>query len=192
MVDENRVDGAALAVYRRTTGRVASAVRKTIALATLVVPGCALISTVPPTISVLDVQLTGVSLFDQQLATTLCVTNPNPTALSFRRITVEADTSGLPLVGGMSDNAVFLPPNASTVVPFTVTSTVRNLGGQLLGTVRSGSLEYRVHGSIVFDGPFGLTIPFSRSGRVDPLAGGFGLFDTATGSTITLCTPPSR
>ncbi|RYF03308.1 MAG: hypothetical protein EOO77_31275 [Oxalobacteraceae bacterium] len=161
-------------------------------LAAFAVSGCAAINTVPPTVSVIDVQLTGLGLLDQQLATTLCVTNPNPTALSFRRVNVAVEVSGLPLAEGISDHAVFLPPNASTVVPFSVASNARNLGAQLLGTVSNGSLNYRVHGSIALDGPIGVTVPFSRSGRVDPLAGGFALLHAVTDPTVGACTRLSR
>lgn len=80
------------------------------------------------------VRLVEVGLTDQPLAVTLCVTNPNDNEIAFRRrVTVDFDVSGAPLAAGASDLAIQLPPRASTTVPFTVVTTVQNLGPQLLG-----------------------------------------------------------
>ena len=135
------------------------------------VSGCALAGGAPPTVDVLDVHLVGIGLTEQQLATTLCVTNPNTTELAFRRVTVALDVAGAPLAAGASDLPVRLPPMSSTPVPFTVVTTVQNLGPQLLGILHGGSLDYRVHGTVTLQGGLGLTLPFSRSGHLDPLAG---------------------
>ncbi len=153
------------------------------------VSGCALATATPPTVDVLDVRLVGVGLTEQQLATTLCVTNPNATELAFRRVTVALDMSGSPLAAGASDLPVRLPPLSSTAVPFTVVTTVQNLGPQLLGILRNGSLDYRVHGTVSLQGTFGLTLPFSRSGRLDPLAGGLDLASAVGDPTPNRCSP---
>ncbi len=135
----------------------------------------------------LDVQLTAIGLTEQQLAVTLCVTNPNASDLAFRRVSADIDVSGAPLAAGVSDLAVRLPPNASTVVPFTVVTTVRNLGPQLLGVLRTGSVDYRIHGTVTLAGSFALTLPYSRSGRLDPLATGLGLAMKATDPAPSRC-----
>lgn len=93
----------------------------------------------------LDVHVVGIGLTEQQLATTLCVTNPNTTELAFRRVTITLAVSGAKLAEGASDLPVLLPPLSSTPVPFTAVTTVQNLGTQLLGVVRNGSLDYPVH-----------------------------------------------
>ncbi len=149
--------------------------------------GCALATATPPTVEVLDVHLVGIGLTDAQLATTLCVTNPNANELAFRRVTVALDVSGAPLAVGASDLPVRLPPLSSTPVPFTVVATVQNLGPQLLGIVRGGSLDYRVHGTVSLQGVLGLTLPFSRSGHLDPLAGGLNLASAASDPTPSRC-----
>ncbi len=151
------------------------------------VSGCALASAAPPSVEVLNVRLTGIGLTGQQIATTLCVTNPNDADLAFRRVAVALDVSGLPLAEGASDLPVRLPPRSSTPVPFTVNTTVQNLGPQLLGVLRTGSLDYRVHGSVSLGGALGIALPFSRSGRLDPLAGGLGLASAASDATPGKC-----
>ena len=77
------------------------------------------------------------------------------------------------------------------MVPFTVVTTVQNLGPQLLGVIRSGSVDYRVHGTVAFRGVLSLTLPYSRSGRLDPLAGGLELASAAADSTPSRCAQPA-
>ncbi len=137
----------------------------------LLCTGCALATATPPQVEVADVQLRGVELLDQTLGVTLCVTNPNNSELAFRRIQVAVDAAGSPVAEGSSEAPVRLPPRSSTLVPFTVVSTVRNLVPQLFGVLSTGAVEYRLHGSITLE-TLGITVPFSRSGRFGLLAAG--------------------
>ncbi len=152
----------------------------------LALSGCALLTAAPPQVEVVQVELRGASLLDQSLAVALCVTNPNDTALNFRRVRVMADVSGAPLADTESKLPVRLPPRSSTLVPFAVTTTLRNLEPQLLGVIRNGALEYRMHGTVQLDGAVALTLPFSRSGRLDIATAGGLLADTGA-STGTRC-----
>ena len=162
-------------------------VRLAAATLSLGVSGCALATSTPPSVDVLDVQLTGIGLTDQQLAITLCVTNLNRSTIAFRQVTAEFDVSGSPLAAGSSDLPVQLPPLSSTVVPFTVVATVQNLGPQLLGVFRTGGIDYRVHGFVSLFGAFALTVPYSRSGHLDLLAGGLKLASAAADPTPSRC-----
>ncbi len=109
--------------------------------------------------------------------------------LAFRRVTADLDVSGLPPAAGSSDLPVRLPPLSSTPVPFTVATTIQNLGPQLLGILRTGSVDYRVHGTVGLDGAFGITLPYLRTGRLDLLAGGLGLASAASDATASRCAP---
>ncbi len=157
-----------------------------VALVALLCSGCALVTATPPQVEVAAVGLRSAGLLDQVLAVTLCVTNPNRSELSFRRITVDVDAEGSPLAAGVSDTAVRLPPGSSVLVPFTVVSTTRNLGPQLLGVVRTGALDYRLHGTVTLD-TLGITVPFSRGGRLDLLASGPGMLADAALPTAPRC-----
>lgn len=160
-------------------------------LAATSLAGCTLITSAPPTVGLLDVQLTGLGLTEQRIATTLCVTNPNPNALSFKRVSVALDISGQPFAAGATDLPVILPPRSSIVVPFTVVTTMQNLGSQLLGVLRSG-VEYQVHGTVALQGGLGLVLPFSHSGRVDPLSGSIVLADAALNPATSPCMTRTR
>ena len=138
----------------------------------LLITGCALATTPFPKVEVAAVELRGLGLLDQTLGVTLCVSNPNNTELAFRRVTVELEIAGTPLAESASEAPVRLPPRSSVLVPFTVTTTLRNLGSQVLDVVGSGGIEYRVHGRVQLDGALAIALPFSHAGRLDLLAAG--------------------
>lgn len=143
----------------------------TVALA-LLAAGCALAMATPPEVEVADVELRDLGVPDQALGVTLCVSNPNATELSFRRIAVALEVAGAPLAESESEAPVRLPPHSSVLVPFAVTTTVRSLGPQLWDVLRSRGVEYRLRGSVQLDGALGVSLPFSRGGRFDLLAAG--------------------
>ena len=118
-----------------------------------------------------DVELRSLGVLDQAFGVTLCVSNPNATELSFRRIAVTLEVAGAPLAESESEAPVRLPPHSSVLVPFAATTTVRSLGPQLWDVLRSGGVEYRLRGSVQLDGALGISLPFSRAGRLDVAAG---------------------
>lgn len=150
------------------------------ALLAMTVTGCAIVTATPPSVEVMDVRLVGLGLTEQRLAVTLCVSNPNKAALEFRRVTADLDVSGAPLASGRSDLAVQLPPRSSIPVSFTVTTTLQNVGPQLLGILNTGGVDYRVHGTVTLTGALGITLPYSRAGRLDPVMDGLRLADALT------------
>ena len=151
------------------------------------VDGCTLLTATPPSVEVMDVRLVGIAPMEQQLAVTLCVTNPNGSELAFRHVTAGLDVSGSPLAAGASDLSVRLPPVSSTAVPFTVVTTIQNLGPQLLGIFRTGSVDYRVHGTVTLQGVLGIELPYLRAGRVDPVAGALRLAFVASDPKPSRC-----
>ncbi len=158
----------------------------TFAALTAVLPGCAVLTAAPPGVEVAGVELRSAGLLNEILGVTLCVTNPNDAELSFRRVNVAVDVAGAPLAEAVNEAPVRLPPRVSVLAPVTVVLTHRNLEAQILSIVRSGVLSFRVRGSVQLDGPLGLTLPFSRSGRLDA-ASGAGLLADAGAKAGTRC-----
>ncbi len=137
----------------------------------LALAGCALASATPPRVEVASVQLRAVGVLDQRFDLGLCAYNPNGQDLAFRRVRAGIDVGGRPLVETETESAVVIPPHQAVIVPVAVSTTTRNVGPQLLSVLASGAVEYRVHGSVQLAG-LGLTVPFSRSGRLDLLTAG--------------------
>lgn len=144
-------------------------------LLALLCAGCALTGPAPE-VEVASVELRGAGGLSQELGVTLCVTNPGASEISLRRIRVALDAAGAPLAEGVSEVPVRVPPGASATVPFTVVTTVANLGPQIAAVAQTGALDYRLHGSVTLD-TLGLTLPFSRSGRLGLLQAGLALVD---------------
>lgn len=147
-----------------------------------------------PTVAVADVHLTEVRFPDQLLAVTLCVTNPNGTALDSRHVTAILDVAGSEFLSGATDVPIRLAPHSSTLVPFTVSTAVATLGPQLLAVGRSGEIAYRLHGTVAIDELGKLALPYDKSGRLDALT--FGLQAAArfydAQSSPTACAIPQR
>lgn len=162
--------------------------RALVLLAAASCAGCALLTATPPEVEVQSVALRAATPLDQELGVVLCVTNPNTHALEFRSVRVALDAAGAPLLEGVSDTAVRLPPQASVAVPFTVATTIRNVPLQLATVFQTGRLDYRLRGAIALQSP-ALTVPFSRSGRLDLLQAGQGLLDRPPSSGR--CPPPA-
>ncbi len=156
--------------------------------AALLCTACALATATPPQVEVAAVKLRGLGLLDQTLGVTLCVTNPNTSELSFRRIQVAVDMAGSPLAEGASEVPVRLPPQSSVLVPFTVVSTTRNLDPQFLGVLRTGAVQYRLHGTVTLD-TLGIALPFSRSRQFGLLAAGQELLTDAVDPATLHCIP---
>ena len=165
----------------------------TVSVLALLATGCelaTLATATPPQVEVQRVRLRGVGLLDQSLDVALCVSNPNDAELDFRRVTARVDVAGTPLGESASETQVRLSPHASTLVPFAVAVTERNLGPQLLGVLRTGGVDYRLHGSVQLTGTLAITLPFSRSGRLDLLTAGQDLLADAAAPSGTRCTAP--
>lgn len=139
-----------------------------------------------------QVELRGGGLLDQVLAVALCVANSNDAELAFRQVVVAMNVSGAPLANSASDQGVRLPPRSSVLVPFMVVTTTRNPGSQLLGVLRTGGVDYRMHGTVQLTGALAVTVPFSHSGRLDLLAAGGGLLADAAAPTTTRCETSRR
>ena len=141
--------------------------------------GCALFSDVPPSVEVMSVQLLAENGTDGQFGVTLCVTNPNGDEIVLDKVDAELDVAGAPLAAGTTNLAVRLPPRSFTAIPVTVVATTANIGPQIVRTVQTGGIDYRIRGDISLQTPLAATLAFSRSGRLDPVTAGAPLAATA-------------
>ncbi len=75
------------------------------------------------------------------------------------------------------------------MVTFAVTATVRNLGPQLLAVLQSGSVAYRLHGTVQLSGLLPITLPYGRAGRLDVGTIGQAVLADAGLPAATACQP---
>ena len=153
--------------------------------------GCALVTQNPPQVDVASVALTGIGLFNQSFLAELCVTNPNRTPIAFERATFRLAVADAPLAEGVTESAVAIPALASVLVPLAAQTTTRNLPGQLMSTLETGTIAYRLTGVVQLTSlPFG--VPFSRAGQFSLLQAGEQYADTTAVPAGTRCqsSPP--
>jgi LEA14-like dessication related protein len=153
--------------------------------------GCALLTQSPPQVDVANVALTGIGLFNQSLSVTLCVTNPNRAPIAFDRVTFRIAVANAPLADGVTESAVAIPASTSVLVPIAVQTTIRNLAAQLMSTLETGSIAYRLSGVVQLANlPFG--VPFSREGHLTLLQAGEQYADMTAvpGETRCQLSPP--
>ena len=122
---------------------------------------------------------------------TLCVTNPNPTQIAFNRVAFQIAVANAPLAEGATESAVAIPALASVLVPLAAQRITGNLPGQLMSTLKTGTIAYRLTGVVQLTSlPFG--VPFSRAGQLSLLQAGEQYADTTAVPTGTRCqsSPP--
>ena len=153
--------------------------------------GCTLVTQNPPQIDVASVALTGIGLFNQSFLVELCVTNPNRTPIAFERATFRLAVADAPLAEGVTESAVAIPALASVPVALAAQTTLRNLPGQLMSTLETATVAYRLSGVVQLASlPFG--VPFSHAGQLSLLRAGEEYADTTAvpGETPCQSLPP--
>ena len=108
----------------------------------------------------------GGGLFEQRLALTLALSNPNPSDVSLTGLRVVLDVNGETLARGQTGDGVVVPRlgEARLVVPASV-SMLDLLPGFMAMTRRDG-LDYRLSGTVFVAGLGGGSLPFTREGRL--------------------------
>lgn len=108
----------------------------------------------------------GGGLFEQRLALTLALSNPNPSDVSLTGLRVVLDVNGETLARGQTGDGLVVPRlgEARIVVPASV-SMLDLLPGFIAMTRREG-LDYRLSGTAFVAGLGGGALPFAREGKL--------------------------
>lgn len=121
----------------------------------------------PPRVSLVNLQLTGMTLFEQRFFLELRLQNPNPYPLPLAGMEYTVELNGERFADGVSNDKVTVPEYGESVVGVNVTSNLASLIEQLYRLQRGGSpsLSYRLYGSVgLVDRAFKL--PFEQTGEI--------------------------
>lgn len=140
---------------------------------------------VPPTVEVLQGQIISGGLLDQQLQLMLCVTNPNNREIALKRVTFAFSLSGDIVATGASEAPLDLPPQRSVRVPFSVETSMHDLGAPISSLFRHGTLDWMISGHLVLQDFTLVGIPYSVHGRITAATAAGQLFSLATASPTT-------
>jgi LEA14-like dessication related protein len=119
-----------------------------------------------PNISVVNVELRGGNLFQQNFAVKLNVQNPNDRALPVRGLQVALHVGGEEIASGVSDRAFEVPAFGESEFDMTIKS---NLAVALLKLAdkmnqHADSIDYDLTGTASVDLPFMRDLPFHQTG----------------------------
>lgn len=127
-----------------------------------------------PQVSLVQLTLRRISVFQQQFLATLRVTNPNQIPLPVKSLQYHLAVNGDAFASGISDKAFTVPAMASKRVTLTVNTTTLAWMRQLsaLGSMSAHKVRYRVTGTIHPGSWFSPPVPFSYDGSVSmPMVG---------------------
>lgn len=119
-----------------------------------------------PEVSVADVKLLRLGLFEQGFALQLRIRNPNDVELPISGLSFSVEVNGQPFVAGLSDQAVNVPRFGEALLAVTATSTLANALKQFHELQKGGrdAIDYRIVGRLQL-ATIG-AVPFERRGEL--------------------------
>jgi LEA14-like dessication related protein len=135
----------------------------------LLLGGCALTPRlIPPTLTVVDVQLQGSDLWEQHLKVRMHVQNPNDRALPIKGLEYTLQVEGQQFASGESAASFIVPARGEAEFDMNVTT---NLAGTLLKLLARGSdtlsqsVAYRLTGKVSLSEGLLRSLPFDERGE---------------------------
>mgnify|MGYP001036316365 CR=1 FL=1 len=142
--------------------------RLLVVFALLVLAGCAAlpINAVPPKVSVAEIDIKSLGLFEQHFDVRLRLTNPNDFDLGIEALDFELELNGRPFAKGLARSPVLIPAVSSVVLRVDAITQSKNLIQQIRTlppeTLREG-VPYRIKGRIRTD-QSSAWLPFEQRG----------------------------
>jgi len=122
----------------------------------------------PPQVSLADLRLEKLGVFEQRYGLTLRLRNPNDYPLKVAGLDFTVALNGRRFADGVAPDGFSLPANGESTVDVTVTSDL----GSVLDLIREWSageqgLTYRLSGHARL-ADWGMSVPFERTGQLAP------------------------
>lgn len=120
----------------------------------------------PPKISLVNIKVQSIKLFETILQIELRVMNPNDIHLEIKGLDCNLALNGKKFASGVSDTRTKIPPFRSAIVPMTIYSSVFDAFKGLTTSRRTQDLHYKVEGRVHLTKGLLLPaiIPFSSEG----------------------------
>lgn len=134
----------------------------------LALAGCSALpfNALAPKVSVADVEIKSIGLFEQRFDVGLRIGNPNDFDLAIEALDFDLEVNGRPLAKGLSRVSTTIPALSSTVLRVDAVMASKNLIEQIRtlppDTLKEG-VPYRIQGRVKTDKSSGW-LPFDRSG----------------------------
>jgi LEA14-like dessication related protein len=129
--------------------------------------GCATLSGLePPSVHVANINLSNVTLFEQQYKLGLRLQNPNDVDLAIEGLSFEIELNDQAFAQGVSRQGVTVPRYGTAMIEVEGFSTLGDLLRQYKQLAKGDlkGLRYRMKGKLSLGG--GVTLPFDRKGEI--------------------------
>ena len=120
-----------------------------------------------PTLSIVSVQLTSGTLWEQHLKVRMRVHNPNDRTLPVKRLEYTLEVQGQPFASGVSDSSFVVPALGESEFDMSMTTNVTATLVELLGRGSDAlgeGVAYHLSGKVLLSQGLLRSIPFNQSG----------------------------
>jgi len=122
----------------------------------------------PPDVSLVDVRPISAGLFEQRMAVTLRITNPNDASLPVDGYRFAVELNDQPFAKGASNQSVTVPRLGDATTEAEATIATSDLMRQLVQAPGRGALAYKLTGTVFLDTASGRrSYPFEQTGSFD-------------------------
>lgn len=141
-------------------------------LSATLLAGCATFRPEAPEVRLADLSIDSIGLFEQRYRLGLRMRNPNDRALDVESLRFDLALAGRSFADGVTTDGFSLPAGGEERVEVVVTSDLGSVLDLLSDWMDGGrALPYRLSGEARLADWGGITVPFSRDGRLDLPAG---------------------
>lgn len=128
---------------------------------------CGCVTMQSPHVTLTDLRIVDLTLFEQSYALKIRVQNPNPVALPITGMNFQLDVNETELGRGVSDRAVTVPAYGEAVMEIKVVSNLARVLDQIrgLGNGKAQVLRYRLAGDIRVANRLS-KLPFDYQGQI--------------------------
>lgn len=127
--------------------------------------GCATLQS--PRVSLVDLRIVSLTLFEQRYALQIRIQNPNPVALPITGMNFRLDVNDTELGNGVSNQAMTVPAYGDAVMQIKLVSNLARILDQMrsLEGGNAQNLRYRLVGDVRIANRLG-TLPFDYQGQI--------------------------
>ncbi|MDZ7788210.1 MAG: LEA type 2 family protein [Halofilum sp. (in: g-proteobacteria)] len=137
-------------------------------LSVTLLAGCATFRPEAPEVRLADLSIDSIGLFEQRYRLGLRMRNPNDRDLDVESLRFDLTLAGRSFAEGVNTEGFRLPANGEERVEVVVTSDLGSVLDLLSDWIDGNrALPYRLSGDARLAGWGGITVPFSRDGRLE-------------------------
>jgi LEA14-like dessication related protein len=123
---------------------------------------------VPPQVNLVNIYPgKSLGIFEQQFVVQLRVSNPNNFDIPLDGLSFDMAVNGAHFATGLSNTPVTIPRLSSAIVSVNASASSFDLFRQILNVAESGSVDYKIVGTVLLQSALHGPVPFERTGTLN-------------------------